>query len=107
MGYSPTQYMEFGGVGYGQVGATAEALPDHQEAKAVMVRAFPGNSGNLFVGQVDVVTATAAGTDNETTGFVCDAGQDTPWIPCPPGGLDQISVIGSAASQDYSYIWLK
>ena len=106
MGVSAMQHLAFGGTGTGRVGISSEALPDQPSAKMVMVFALPGNSGNLFVGNSGVTNTT--GSDNATTGIPLDAGQSTPWFPCPgDAGLDGVYVIGSAADQDYGYVWLK
>lgn len=105
MGYSPIQYMELGGTGTSRCTTSAEALPDQPAAKAVLVRALSGNAGSVFVG-ISTVTNTT-GADNSTTGLEIAGGQETPWIPCPPGGLAGIFIIGSAVDQDVTYIWLR
>lgn len=105
MGMSGMQYLVLGGTGSRRCTTSAEALPAHKDAKLVYIRALPGNSGNIFVG-LSTVTGTT-GADNETCGFVLDAGQDSPPIPCPDGGLDKVYIIGSAANQDCTFMWYK
>lgn len=105
MGMHGMTYLVLGGTGSRRCTTSAEALPDHPEAKLVYIRALPGNSGNVFVGLSTVTNTT--GADNETCGYVLDAGQDSPPIPCPSGGLAQIYIIGSAADQDVTFAWYK
>lgn len=105
MPVSGIQALSFGGVGVRLVTTSAEALPDQDGSKLVYLRAHPANTGYIYVGPSTVTNTITA--DNATTGFVLGPGQDSPPIPVPPGGNDQVYVIASAADQVVTFMWYK
>jgi len=102
---SGTDTFSLGGTGSRRCTTSAEALPAHEDARLVYVKAHPDNSGHVFVGTSSVTNVT--GADNETCGYILAAGHDSPPVPCPAGGLASVYVIGSAADQDLTFMWYK
>lgn len=94
MGASFTEHFEFGGTAQVAVGV-AETAPAAGKCKAVKVKANLGNTDNVYVGKAGVLT---------TTGYELDAGEETPWIPV--ADLSDVALIGGAASQGVSLIYV-
>lgn len=89
------EHFALGGTDQQAVGTSAVQLPSAR-AKMVNIKADPSNSGNVFIGLSNGVTAG--------NGFALDASQETGWLPVSDVG--DIWAIADAASQNVSIIWL-
>lgn len=96
------QYGRFVGHGEVDIDATAEALPS-VAGKIVYLKALSSNSGSIFIGNSDSVTASDGSTDT-TTGYELDAGQELGPFPLVDGNLNTIYAIGGAANQVLTYM---
>ena len=79
--------------GDGTVGTSPAALPGGQSNKHVVVRANAGNTNVIMVGPSALAVPS---------GFVLAAGEQTP--PIYVDDLGKIWLVGSAASQGFSWI---
>lgn len=79
---------------------TAKAFPD-QRAHWVKFKAAIDNAGNVFIGKAGVTKM--AGTDTTTGGWPLDAGQETDWLPCDSGNLDEFYLICDNAGDDCAW----
>ena len=103
MSSSAIQYFNFNGNAGGTFGGsvgTSEAQVAAQPCRVAMIKTDPANSDDVFFGKTGV---TADFTP--TGGFPLDAGQESPWIPVK--NTNELFVIGGAASQNYSVIYLQ
>jgi hypothetical protein len=94
MGASFVEHFVTRGTAQQTVGTSEVSLPA-APAKLVNVKASQANDNNVFIGLPGVLV---------TTGFELDAGEETGWLPV--GDVSDLSVIGGAAAQEVSIIWL-
>jgi hypothetical protein len=81
--------------------ATALQMPA-QAGRFVYIRAFPTNTGNVYVGTVGSGITVAAGTSDLTSGYLLDAGDEIK-IPLITN-LNEIWYICDDANQDFSFL---
>lgn len=62
------------------VGTTSATQLDDCSCAKVKFKALRGNSGFVYIG-ASGVTKTITGSNNQTTGYQLDAGEETDWIP--------------------------
>lgn len=100
-GYSGTTHLSSGGEGQKTgIGTSAVALVSAATpAKAVMLKALPGNAG--------VVYFKTNGTAAAGTGFPLSASEVSGWLPVPGNDLANISVIASTSSQGVAFAYLR
>ncbi len=105
MASSAIQYFNFngnaGGHFGGTVGTSQAQLPSNPGTRMVMIKADPANTDNIFLGK----TGLTADFNATTGGFPLDAGQESPWMPVK--NTNELFVIGGAASQNYSVLYLQ
>lgn len=80
--------------------AGAKQLPDIS-CKAVKFKAVSGNAGSVYIGFADTVTVPD-GTQDATSGYELDAGQESDWILM--GNLNKIWIICDNAGDDLTYL---
>jgi hypothetical protein len=95
-------------IGYNQIvsgeisGSTsAKQLPDI-DCELVNIKAQRANSGNVYIGASTVTVID--GTEDTTSGFELDAGEETGWIAIP--NLNLLYLIGNNAGDDLTYLAL-
>lgn len=81
-------------------GATTATVMPTITANWVKFKAQIDNAGNVYVGFSDVTKS--AGTEDATSGWQLDAGDETPWMPCQ--NLSDFYRICDNAGDDLSYM---
>ncbi len=69
----------------------------------IKIKAMPDNAGNVYIGWNNSVTK-ADGTTDTTTGYVLNAGDETPYLPI--ANLNLLYYICDNAGDDMTYIVL-
>ena len=81
--------------------ATAAQLPDVEVAGVVRLKAQQGNSGNVYIGLTNGVTKPTDQTDDGTTGYELDAGQE---IELVVDNLNELWIICDNAGDDLTFL---
>lgn len=79
--------------GNGTVGTTPQAIGEYPVKKHVVIRATTGNTGTIGL---------SPNAGSAANGFILGAGETSP--PIYVDDLNKVFVVGSAASQSYSWI---
>jgi len=103
MATSSVQMLQPGSHGESAGAATAKQCPDIA-AKMVHFKAQSTNAGNVYIGLSSSVTV-AGGTQDVTTGYELDAGQEIT-LPTLTGSLDDFFIICDNAGDDLTYMTL-
>lgn len=102
MGSRITDYLEFAGTGEVSGSLTAKQLPDIP-CRGVTFKAAADNAGIIYIGAAGVTVPD--GTTDATSGWPLAAGAETAYWPC--SNLNEFYIIGTATTDDVSYIyWL-
>ena len=89
-------------VAHGEIAGSTSAkqLPSVAVAGTVILKALQGNSGNVYLGLSNAVTVPA-GTQDTTSGFVLDDGDE---IELSVENLNELWIICDNAGDDLSYL---
>lgn len=81
--------------------ASAAQLPDVAVAGVVRLKAQQGNSGNIYIGLTSGVTKPTDSTNDTTTGYELDAGQEVEMVV---DNLNELWLICDNAGDDLTYL---